>query len=251
MVCKWVGVAVFQQSFIYENKWKSLSLTLCDPMDCTVHGTLQARILEWVAFPFPRGSSQPRDQTHLLYRRRTLYQLSHKGSPTELEWVAYSFSIGSSWSRNQTGVSCVAGRFFTNWAIREALQKQVVGQTWPSGCSSVPVPGPRWDLQSEWKLSRWGEKGKGVQAEWQVQRPGREGCLGSWKYLCDQTVACVFVCVCVWCGVCGVVCVVWCGVRGKIKDKLLGSLECLPEVIGREPLEGLSALRSRTCHESF
>ena len=37
-------------------------LTLCDPMDYTVHGILQARILEWVAFPFPRGSSQPRDR---------------------------------------------------------------------------------------------------------------------------------------------------------------------------------------------
>ena len=35
--------------------------TLCDPMDYTVHGILQARILEWVAFPFSRGSSQPRD----------------------------------------------------------------------------------------------------------------------------------------------------------------------------------------------
>ena len=33
------------------------SLTLCDPMDYTVHGFLQARILEWVAFPFSRGSS--------------------------------------------------------------------------------------------------------------------------------------------------------------------------------------------------
>ena len=36
-------------------------LTLCDPMDCTVHEILQARILEWVAFPFSRGSSQSRD----------------------------------------------------------------------------------------------------------------------------------------------------------------------------------------------
>ena len=36
-------------------------LTLCNPMDYTVHGILQARILEWVAFPFSRGSSQPRD----------------------------------------------------------------------------------------------------------------------------------------------------------------------------------------------
>ena len=36
--------------------------TLCDPVDYTVHGILQARIMEWVAFPFSRGSSQPRDQ---------------------------------------------------------------------------------------------------------------------------------------------------------------------------------------------
>ena len=35
--------------------------TVCDPMDCIVHGILLARILEWVAFPFSRGSSQPRD----------------------------------------------------------------------------------------------------------------------------------------------------------------------------------------------
>ena len=63
-----------------------LFLALCDPRDyrppgSSVHGILQARILEWVAIPFSRGSSQPRDQT----------------------WV-----------------SCIAGRFFTIWAIREA-----------------------------------------------------------------------------------------------------------------------------------
>ena len=40
-------------------------MTLCDPMDYTVHGILQARILEWVAFPFSGGSSQPRDQTQV------------------------------------------------------------------------------------------------------------------------------------------------------------------------------------------
>ena len=61
-------------------------LTLCDPMDCTlpgswVHEILQARILEWVAIPFSRGSPQPRDQT----------QVSH-----------------------------TAGGFFTIWATREA-----------------------------------------------------------------------------------------------------------------------------------
>ena len=49
-------------------KWSEIAqscLTLCDPMDCIVHGILQARILEWVSFPFSRGSSQPRDRTYV------------------------------------------------------------------------------------------------------------------------------------------------------------------------------------------
>ena len=58
-------------------------LRLCNPIDYTVHGILQARVLEWVAFPFSIGSSQPRDQT----------QVSH-----------------------------IAGRFLTSWAIREAQE---------------------------------------------------------------------------------------------------------------------------------
>ena len=62
-------------------------LTLCNPMDYTVHGILQAKILEWVAFPFSRGSSQPRVDPGLPHCRRILYQLSHKGSPRILEWV--------------------------------------------------------------------------------------------------------------------------------------------------------------------
>ena len=65
-------------------KWKLLSrVLLCEPMDYTVHGILQARILEWVAVPFSRGSSQPTDQT--------------RGS-------------------------CIAGGFFTSWATREAQE---------------------------------------------------------------------------------------------------------------------------------
>ena len=43
------------------------SLTLCNLKDATVHGILQVRILKWVAFPFSRGSSQTRDQTHISY----------------------------------------------------------------------------------------------------------------------------------------------------------------------------------------
>ena len=39
--------------------------TLCDPTHCTARGIFQARILEWIAFPFSRGSSQPRDRTQI------------------------------------------------------------------------------------------------------------------------------------------------------------------------------------------
>ena len=73
--------------YVKERKWKfaQLCLTFCNPVDyslpgSSVLGILQARILEWVAVPFSRGSSQPRDQTH---------------------------------------VSCIAGRFFTDWPSRE------------------------------------------------------------------------------------------------------------------------------------
>ena len=48
-----------------ENEFSQSCPTLWDPMDYTVYGILQARILEWVAVPFSRGSSQPRDGTHV------------------------------------------------------------------------------------------------------------------------------------------------------------------------------------------
>ena len=50
-------------------------------------------------------------------RRQILYQLSHQGSPRILEWLAYPFSSGPSQPRNWTKVSCFAGGFFTSWAI--------------------------------------------------------------------------------------------------------------------------------------
>ena len=55
---------------------------MCNPMDYTVHGIFQARILKWVAFPFSRGSSQPRDQTQVsCIAGRFFYQLSHREAP--------------------------------------------------------------------------------------------------------------------------------------------------------------------------
>ena len=56
---------------------------------------------------FPTQGSSP----GLLHCRHILYCLSHQGSPRILEWVAYPFSRGTSQPRNQTGVSSIAGRF--------------------------------------------------------------------------------------------------------------------------------------------
>ena len=69
----------------------------------------------------------------LLHYRWILYQLSHEGSSRILEWVSYPFSNGSSQSRNWTGVSCIANRSFTNWAIREAQSIRLLNfyLTWP------------------------------------------------------------------------------------------------------------------------
>ena len=64
----WAELAAFSHNTIFTWKWKLLVQscpTLCNPMDYTAHGILQARIQEWVAFPFSRGSSQPRDRTQV------------------------------------------------------------------------------------------------------------------------------------------------------------------------------------------
>ena len=58
--------------------------TLCDPIDCSlsgscIHGIFQARVLEWIAISFPRGSSWPRNWTQVSHIAGRLYHLSHQG----------------------------------------------------------------------------------------------------------------------------------------------------------------------------
>ena len=102
-------------------KVTQLYLTLCNPVDYTVYRILQARILEWVSCSFLQGIFPTQGSSPGLPHCRWIpYQLSHKGRPRILEWVAYPFSSRSSQPRNGAGVSCIAGRFCTNWAIREA-----------------------------------------------------------------------------------------------------------------------------------
>ena len=104
-------------------KWNLLSCVQLFATSWTiqVHGILQARILEWVAFP-----SQG-DLPHLgIEPRSPALQMDSlpdepQGKPKNTGVVAYPFSSGSFWPRNWTGVSCIAGGFFANWAMREAL----------------------------------------------------------------------------------------------------------------------------------
>ena len=73
-----------------------------------------------------RRSYQSRDWTHIsciaggFFFFFFFYYLSHQGNPWMLECVADPFSRGSSCPRNRTGVFCITGRFFTNWANRQA-----------------------------------------------------------------------------------------------------------------------------------
>ena len=99
--------------------------TLCDPMDYTVHGILQARILEWVAFPFSRGWTYLSLPNPGIEPRSLILQADCL-SP-ELPGKSQNTGVGSLsllqqifCTQDWTGVSCIVGWFFTNWAIREA-----------------------------------------------------------------------------------------------------------------------------------
>ena len=70
---------------VSEVKVAQLCLTLCDPLDYTVLGVLQTRILEWIAFPFSRGSSQPRDRTQVSYIAGGFF--TSRATREALKWV--------------------------------------------------------------------------------------------------------------------------------------------------------------------
>ena len=98
----------------------SVMFTLWDPRDYPVQyspgqntGIGSCCLLQGI---FPAQGSNP----GLPHCRRILYHLSHQGGPRILKWVGYPFSSEYSRPRNRTGVSCIAGGFFTSWALREA-----------------------------------------------------------------------------------------------------------------------------------
>ena len=117
-------------------------------MDCIFHGILQARVLEWVVFPFSRGSSTQESNWDLLHCRQILYQLSHKHCPRILEWVDYPFSSRSSRPKNWTRVSCLAGRVSTNWAMSLVIcYTFFLRRTWRSNQSILKEISPECSLE--------------------------------------------------------------------------------------------------------
>ena len=90
-------------------------LTLCDPKNCSspgssVHGILQARILEWILIFFSRGSSWPRDWTHISHvscvGRRVLYHKCHRVCLAYYYCFIIKESETSHWKRGQNRVCC-------------------------------------------------------------------------------------------------------------------------------------------------
>ena len=116
------------KSWIFSGqKWKSLSCVqlFATPWTYTVHGILQARLLEWVAFLCSRWSSQPRDQIQVSHITGTFLSAEPKGSPRILEWVAYPFSVRSSWPNNRTEVSCICRQILSGYKPGSNLDSQL------------------------------------------------------------------------------------------------------------------------------
>ena len=120
------------QLYIFKGwKWKLFSRVQLFATPWTTESMEFSRPEYWSGLPFlslgdlPNPGIDPR----LLHCRQILYQLSHQGNLRILKWVAYPFSSGSSRARHRTRVSCIAGRFFTSWATREALLRDSLVKT--------------------------------------------------------------------------------------------------------------------------
>ena len=95
-------------------KVAQLCLTLCDPMDYTVHGILQARILEWVAFPSPGDLPNPGIEPRFPALWGDSSPAEPPAKPKNTGVGSVPFSRGPSHPRDHTRVSCTAGGFFTS-----------------------------------------------------------------------------------------------------------------------------------------
>ena len=103
-----------KKTLLIKVKWSESHSVLSDSaIPCSlpgssIHGILQARILEWVACSFLHGIFPTQGSNPDLPNcKQILYCLSYQGGPKILEWVTYPFSSGSSRPRNWTRISCI------------------------------------------------------------------------------------------------------------------------------------------------
>ena len=111
----------FNQSWIIYSVLVTQSCpTLCNPMDCilsgcSIRGNLQARVLEWVAIPFSRGSSNPQIKPGSPALQADSLSSEPTGKPKNTGVGSLSLLQGIFPTQGSTGVSCIAGRFFTSY----------------------------------------------------------------------------------------------------------------------------------------
>ena len=107
-------------SVVISVKWSESCSVMSDslwPILWTIQSMEFSKPKYWSGWPFLSPGDLPNPG---IKPRSPALQADSLQLSLSLEWVAYPFSSGSSWPRNWTGVSCIAGRFFTNWAMREA-----------------------------------------------------------------------------------------------------------------------------------
>ena len=102
-----------------EVKWKSCP-TLCNPMDHAVHGILQARILEWVAFSSPGDLPNPGIKPRSPTLQIDSLPAEPQGKPKNTGMGSLSLLQQILLIQESNQGLLIAGRFFTNWALREA-----------------------------------------------------------------------------------------------------------------------------------
>ena len=91
-------------------------------MDYTVRGILQARTLEWVAFPFSKESSQPRDWTQVSCIAGDSLPAEPQAKPKNTGMGSLSLLQGIFHTQEMNRGLQLYRWFFTNWAIREAIK---------------------------------------------------------------------------------------------------------------------------------
>ena len=101
--------------------------TLCDPMDYTVHGILQVRILEWVAFPFSRGSSQPRDTTQVSHTAARLFTYHEPGNMLKHVSSVQFSSVTQSCPTLCDSMDCITPGFPVHHQLLELRIPQMLG----------------------------------------------------------------------------------------------------------------------------